>query len=521
MSHIPLLRKRMKFFVIASIFLFSILQVSAYPPNLVRPARFWIEGVVPIFHGDTIQKYETTIQVYQTMILDQVMWNCVASHDTTSLDVHTFMRPRYIAHTYLHNSESRVECMLYAINVVTQGGLVPLAQQKWKNFLIGLGLDASIPKERDIMKKVRRNQSSKNLGYWIGLDTLKVMRNDGWNFDGSVSKFGTPCTGNCIIYGDNGPNPYVPVNNPFSSTQHPKRYKPLLETDGNGFVFAQSHITPHIGKIPLKIAKVPIFSQTELDARQLSDPNYNYEEEAEKAIDAVKDTANSNYRGVAVEFLDNKINIAGGMIFRLRDQFLLSLEEQLLYHVGYTTVEHDAVILSWREKVKHDLIRPTSVVQDLQQKRIRSWKGPFAGIGKMSAQDWQPWIRTMPHSEFPSGSGCICTVIAQYVEAFTTERYNITSFPTTWKFEAGSSKVEPGLKPTMPVTLQFANMIELRDLCGQSRIWGGMHFRKSVPESYKLCDEVGVRAWTHWSRKLVPGSLNHLLSTSEPFNPNQ
>eukprot|EP00957_Ditylum_brightwellii_P106100 8093240-Ditylum_brightwellii.AAC.1 len=52
-----------------------------YPDELVRPPNFWIEGVVPVLHGNTIQGYETPIAVFQTMILDQVMWDCVAAYD--------------------------------------------------------------------------------------------------------------------------------------------------------------------------------------------------------------------------------------------------------------------------------------------------------------------------------------------------------------------------------------------------------------------------------------------------------
>ena len=34
-------------------------------------------------------------------------------------------------------------------------------------------------------------------------------------------------------------------------------------------------------------------------------------------------------------FMDNKINIAGGMIMRLRGKYKLSLEAQVFYHYGY------------------------------------------------------------------------------------------------------------------------------------------------------------------------------------------
>lgn len=67
-----------------------------------------------------------------------------------------------------------------------------------------------------------------------------------------------------------------------------------------------------------------------------------------------------------VQFMDNKINLAGGMIMRLRATYNLSLEAQVYYHYGYTSSEHDAVLLAWKEKVAHNLVRPTTTVQASQ-----------------------------------------------------------------------------------------------------------------------------------------------------------
>jgi len=39
-------------------------------------------------------------------------------------------------------------------------------------------------------------------------------------------------------------------------------------------------------------------------------------------------------------------------------------------------------------------------------------------------------------------------------------------------------------------------MMELAKVCGESRLWGGMHFSSSVPDSYELCDGVGTKGHT-------------------------
>ena len=208
---------------------------------------------------------------------------------------------------------------------------------------------------------------------------------------------------------------------------------------------------------------------------------------------------------------DNKINLAGGMIMRLREKYSLSLEAQVFYHYGYTSSEVDAVLLAWREKVKHDRIRPTSLVQMRGDEMLTSWVGP----SEHRAADWVPFKRVMPHSEYPSGSGCICTAVKDYVDAFMQDAYGEASIETTWEFAAGSSKVQPGAVPAEPITKIFANMTELRDMCGVSRLWGGMHFSASVPDSYSLCEGVGNAGYTMMQSLLGKGSFSELMDDTK------
>ena len=229
-----------------------------------------------------------------------------------------------------------------------------------------------------------------------------------------------------------------------------------------------------------------------------------------------------------VEFMDNKINIAGGMIMRLRgmsfyyetnqailysfhiDFFFfsiyllgaydLSLEAQVFYHYGYTSTELDVVILAWKEKVRHDLIRPTTLVQALGDRQVQSFAGTHL------ARDWVPYIRVMPHAEYPSGSGCICLGIAQFIDAFLQSQYRDDSIMTEWMFDSLDDPVV------------FNSMMDLANVCGESRLWGGMHFTAAVPDSYELCDEVGTLGYTNLMVPLLGGSDYHdLLDGTERY----
>lgn len=113
--------------------------------------------------------------------------------------------------------------------------------------------------------------------------------------------------------------------------------------------------------------------------------------------------------------MDDKLGIFLALFGPMRVQFGMSLEAQMYHNLGFTASEYDAVILSWKEKIRHDLVRPTSTVQTRGKETLSS----FANEGEPhAASDWTPYVRVIPHSEYPSASGCICTALAQYVDAF-------------------------------------------------------------------------------------------------------
>ncbi len=60
-------------------------------------------------------------------------------------------------------------------------------------------------------------------------------------------------------------------------------------------------------------------------------------------------------------------------------------------------------------------------------------------------------------------------------------------FPLTMEVKAGSSKTEPGVTPQNNITLSYTAWSEVQDACGESRLYGGMHFSKAVPGGRELC----------------------------------
>lgn len=225
-----------------------------------------------------------------------------------------------------------------------------------------------------------------------------------------------------------------------------------------------------------------------------------------------------------IELFDNKANVVAlvsrGLLFRYG--FTFTLERVLLFSAVYTSAELDAVILAWKEKVRHDLVRTTTVIQETRYgtpRTITTFAGPYQGVATFDASEFQPYKRVMPHAEYPSGSGCICQVNADMTAAYMNVIFNDNgaNYFTFANAAPGSSNVEPGVTPASNIQLTFTSLQSIRDTCGQSRLDGGMHFTAAVPDSYELCKDFKPKVETY-IQTILNGSTD-LITTFVPGPP--
>ncbi len=98
----------------------------------------------------------------------------------------------------------------------------------------------------------------------------------------------------------------------------------------------------------------------------------------------------------------------------------------------------------------------------------------------------------MPHSEYVSGSACLCQGLYEFTDSWLSSNLGIdNSIPIELNFDKFSSRVEGGVVPAEDITVTYENMYAVRTACGDSRLMGGMHYTKSVPDAYELCQGVG------------------------------
>ena len=79
-----------------------------------------------------------------------------------------------------------------------------------------------------------------------------------------------------------------------------------------------------------------------------------------------------------------------------------------------------------------------------------------------------------------------------------------TSLPLFVQRFAGSSSVEEGM-PTENVNIVFNDVYHYAQVCGESRLWGGMHFTASVSASQEICNNLGIDAY-NYVKDILQGS---------------
>lgn len=458
----------------------------------------------------SLGKFETPLVVRFTHLIDRINWNCAATYSSDWKDYMTrgdpLVRTPETLQTPtsdiidLHSSDLRLQCMVHAWSTVVVDW-IPEAAYDISSYITNYeftdsapGYDAEVsvcfdengvPDDTCIETVAQLHCYKPSImGAIVAQQVTEFGRRDGWNMYGNLNRDGTPCTANCRRYTD--PTGYEAAT---IGEEASIRWQPLLETNGCGYESKQQHVTAHIGTL----AVPSTMTREELNAYTAPDPNYSYKVEANKVINRMSRL--NDMKKLRIEFFDNKLNV----VMLLIDKIVKSgarFEQVLNYSVGLTGAEYDAVIIAWKEKVRHDLIRPTSWIQNnMAEAKIESWVRN-TGTTSFKGKNFEAYVRVMPHSEYVSASACICTALKDYTDDWLVSNLNMTESISIEvpPYEPGSSKTEPGLVPEKTKRLKFHTMDNLKEHCGKSRLHGGMHFTASVDNANELCSGVGNNA---------------------------
>ena len=271
----------------------------------------------------------------------------------------------------------------------------------------------------------------------------------------------------------------------------------------------QQHIVPHIGET----AAFRYLPESDRTNRVAAPPPYSNNLQRE-AMAVVQRMSNLNEtKKIQVEQFDSKVliltAICDAFVNKVMEgcdeldfpppveQEILSVERYAHFLQTIMAVEYDSLIILIKEKIRYDLVRPTTVIQAMGNRQITTWCKGDGGVRRFPAADFETYIPVAPHSEYVSGSACIFETVKETVRLYL-KRIGIddtTNFPIVFpRVPIMQSKVEPGITPMKAITLQYSNADTMAVEGCNSRLDGGMNFEGSIPAGQQLCAGIAAIA---------------------------
>lgn len=186
---------------------------------------------------------------------------------------------------------------------------------------------------------------------------------------------------------------------------------------------------------------------------------------------------------------------------RTSDDFVVRWQTAAVHLAVY-----EDILAVWKEKVRNDMVRPPSIIRTkLGNKMTLAHGGPNAGIRLLPFEEWEAYIRTMPHVEFPSAPAYLCKAFQDSMTANSggDDFGHMVNGTLDITLVKGASKIEKGF-PMEDITLQFRRWSKVSRVCGMLRLNGGMHFTMSLKAGDELCASIGNRA-VEFMRRLFSG----------------
>jgi hypothetical protein len=422
------------------------------------------------------------VVVRWTTMHSNAWFDAVAPYHPTAVGVFSNLGRRP-AHESATNRNMNI-AMIYASYRVLNS-MLPHRKAAWRAMMESVGLDPDDNRED--------RTTPIGIGNLAGKAVVRFREHDGANQLGDEAG----CKYNCLPFADY--TGYKPVNTP-QELRFPGRWQPPILTTRLGAFRSQIGVTPQWGLTRAFTYETP--NETPIVRPPVNSNPRNfaaYKAQADEVLAA--SAALTDYRKMATERFQHKILSIGLMeLFAVRDR---PLPEVIQFIFMSQVALWDASIATWHNKYHYDAVRPFSAIRWIYgNKEVRAWGGPGKGtVNDLPASQWTSYMPLADHPEYPSGSTCICAAHAQVARRYLkTDRFGFSI-----DIPKGSSLVEPGITPATDITLgPWATYTDMVNECGESRIWGGVHFRAAVEEAKNLCGPFGDRAYDFVNRKIAP-----------------
>ena len=436
-----------------------------------------IPAVAPVIFSDISPGgSDAPIVLRVTTLITNAWFDAIAPYHSTAVGVYSRLGRRPAAER-LTNRNQNIALLYSTFRVVNS--LLPARRNEWRQMLLSVGLNPDDAAEN--------NTTPAGIGNAAGNAVVAARQRDGMNQLGDEDgrKY------NLRPYADY--TGYKPVNTPYE-LRDPSRWQPNFGPKLLGTWTSQVFVTPQYGLTrPYSYATpAPFITPVPSDSNPHGPHGrQRYRQQADEVLAA--SAALNDHRKLTAEHFDNKIFSLGfSAVFAALSRGL-SLAD--FVHLDFLTnmAAFDAGIACWKEKYRHDAVRPFTAIEYLYGNHpITAWGGPGKGtVTDLPASNWTGYLNTADHPEYPSGSACFCSAHAQAARRFL----NSDALNWTVPFARGSSRVEPGITPASDTVLTFNTWTEFETQCGLSRFWGGVHFLPSITAGHQLCKPIGDIAY--------------------------
>lgn len=435
-----------------------------------------IEVVIPAVVPPALQTVspganDATLILRLTAIITNAWFDATAPYHPTAVGVYSRIPRRPPGQ---RTDRNRNIAILYASYRVLLS-LLPQHTEDWRQMMLSVGLDPDDGRTTP--------SSPVGVGNRAGRAIVAARERDGMNQLGDEGGR----LFNRQPYADY--TGYQPVNTAYELVD-PSRWQPNFVTSGNGIFRIQQFVTPQLRLTrPYSYDHPSIFSSPEPVDSSPSSPGYQEQADEVLAVSA----GLTDYQKMAAELFDNKLLSLGqsaGFAWASRG---LGLQEWVELDFLTNAAAFDAAIAAWQEKARWDAVRPFSAIRFLYgDSLVTAWGGPGKGTVDLPASQWRSYLSTADHPEYPSGSACFCAAHSQAARRYFGSDVLGFALPAP----AGSSLVEPGVTPAEDILLgPWPTWTAFEEECGQSRLWGGVHFQASVDAGQELCRPIGDLAY--------------------------
>lgn len=439
-----------------------------------------IPNAIPAVFEASPSGGDATLVLRFTTLLANSWYDATAPYHPTAIGVYSSLgrRPANESDTNLNMNISLLFASYRVLN-----SIFPAKKDAWAAMLRNEGLNPN-NNSQDL-------STPEGIGNVAGNKVVQVREHDGMNQlgdEGNQAYHHAP-------YADY--LQFKPVNSAYK-LRKPSNWQPAITTDGHGIFKVQQFVTPQLAVTKPYSYRNPRYFR----APRPRDSNVrNFSAYVNQANEVLEASANlTDEQKIAAELFNNKIFSLGFSTLFAAQSNQMTLLEFIQYDFLVNIAAFDTSIAIWKEKSRHNAVRPFSAIAYIHRSNtVTAWGGPGLGtVNDMPANQWKSYLDVADHPEYPSASASFCAAHAEASRLFLgTDELNYTV-----QAPQGSSVVEPGITPATDIELYFATWSDLEETCGISRFWAGVHFRPSIPAGQNIGTRIGRIAHKFLTKKI-------------------